>query len=132
MKKYERSLKSQLLFSIISSLLCAIQLIINFLDHRPKIFIITFSSVLVIFAVLAILISLDLILKDALIVKGKIAKIDGRTISVLKANGKIRKVRIPTDTELELYKMDQELELIISRRTGILNEINTLGNPDNH
>ena len=129
MKKYERSLKFQLLFSIISTLLCVIQLIINVLDHRPKIFIITFSSLLVIFVVLTILISLDMILKDVLIVKGKIAKIDGNIISVLKANGKIRKVRIPTNTELELYKIDQELELIISKRTGILNKINTLSNP---
>lgn len=129
MKKYERSLKYQLLFSIISTLLCVIQLIINVLDHRPKIFIITFSSLLVIFVVLTILISLDMILKDVLIVKGKIAKIDGNIISVLKANGKIRKVRIPTNTELELYKIDQELELIISKRTGILNKINTLSNP---
>ncbi len=129
MKKYERSLKFQLLFSIISTLLCVIQLIINVLDHRPKIFIITFSSLLVIFVVLTILISLDMILKDVLIVKGKIAKIDGNIISVLKANGKIRKVRIPTSTELELYKIDQELELIISKRTGILNKINTLSNP---
>jgi len=78
---------------------------------------------LVVFAGLAILISLDFILKDDLKIKGKIIYIDGSIISIIRADGKFRRVRIPTSEELERYALDQEVELVIARRTGVLHAI---------
>jgi len=78
---------------------------------------------LVFFVGFAILISLDMILKDDLKIKGKIVYIDGSIISVIRADGKFRKARIPTAEELERYALDQEIELVIARRTGVLHEI---------
>jgi len=71
----------------------------------------------------AILISLDFILKDDLKIKGKIIYIDGSIISIIRADGKLRRVRIPTVEELERYALDQEVELVIARRTGVLHAI---------
>jgi len=122
LNKYEKSLKFQLIYSLIFILLSLSQIVISW-GRGSAVLVIFFSIMLIAFAGFAILISLDMILKDDLKIKGKIVYIDGSIISIIRADGKFRRVRIPTSEELERYALDQEVELVIARRTGILHAI---------
>lgn len=122
MKKYEKSLKFQLIYSLLFILFSISQIAISW-GRGSAIFVIIFSIMLIAFVGCAILISLDMILKDDLKIKGKIVYIDGSIISIIRADGKFRRVRIPTAEELKRYALDQEVELVIARRTGVLHAI---------
>ncbi|MCR8656699.1 hypothetical protein [Paenibacillus endoradicis] len=54
--------------------------------------------------------------------KVRVIQTDNEIISVLKPNGKKQKIRI-IKSEIGLFKIDQELELILTKRTRQIIEV---------
>jgi hypothetical protein len=124
-KLYERSLKSQLASVCIFFFLSLVQLIINIGDHRPVGFIVIFSFCLGLFLILAVIISIDLIQKDAEKIVAKVEFIEEFRIHIRKPNGKLMKVRVKA-TEYEHFHINQSVELLVGKRTSALLTINSL------
>ncbi|MGO4500702.1 hypothetical protein AB4114_33060 [Paenibacillus sp. 2RAB27] len=125
MKLYERSLKSQLVSVCIFFFLSLVQLIINIGDHRPVGFIVIFSFCLGLFLILAVIISIDLIQKDAEKIVAKVEFIEEFRIHIRKPNGKLMKVRVKA-REYEKFHLNQSIELLVGKRTSALLTIKSL------
>lgn len=116
MKSYLSSIRRILISDICFTFLAGTQILLNIYYER-KILSILFGIIFIYYFFSIVLLTLDLIIKDIRTMKVRIVEIESEIIRVLKPNGKKRRIRI-IKSEIGRYQIDQELELILTKRTG--------------
>jgi len=115
-KSYLSSIRRILISDICFTFLAGTQILLNIYYER-KILSILFGIIFIYYFFSIVLLTLDLIIKDIRTMKVRIVEIESEIIRVLKPNGKKRRIRI-IKSEIGRYQIDQELELILTKRTG--------------
>ncbi|RXZ77451.1 hypothetical protein EBB07_31300 [Paenibacillaceae bacterium] len=88
-----------------------------------KFLIVFFSLLSVINLIFITLLCIDLFGRETEKMKVIVIEIDNKNIKVLKPNGKARRIRI-LKQEINSYQINQEIELIITKRTKQILSIN--------
>ena len=122
MKTYRGSVQFLLGSSVISTMICGMQIIINVHYERMGP-ILLFTIFTVGFLAFTFLLSIDLMTKDTRTIKVTVLEIDERNIKVLKPNGKKRRIRLLT-SDMDKYEVNQQLQLTLTKITGQILDIN--------
>lgn len=125
MKTYAGSIYWLLASSIIFTLTSGTQLAINMYYDRI-VFILFFAIFTLGFLFFTIMLTLDLMTKNTKSMSVTIIETDHELIRVLKPNGKIRKIRIPSN-DIHNYQSNQKVVLTLTKRTGQLKAITPSG-----
>ena len=122
MKTYRGSVQFLLGSTVISTMVCGMQIIINVYYERMGP-ILLFTIFTVGFLAFTFLLSIDLMTKVTRTIKVTVLEIDERNIKVLKSNGKKRRIRLLT-SDMDKYEVNQQLQLTLTKITGQILDIN--------